>query len=218
MNDTVDNQQGIQRRERRDAVENRERVLAAARQLFAQQGVEATSMNEIAQVAQVGPGTLYRRFAHKGELCEALLKDSITELWERIDKAQELNIPESALGRLSWLLDELILMGESHRPLISAIMAGGGKPKYQDLFQTPFYLGMHERIARLLKEAIAEGEAEDLNIDFIADIIIWATAPPLLAFQRQHRGLSIEQIMASTHHLFIDGIQSRPDGKEVTSH
>jgi AcrR family transcriptional regulator len=71
------------RRERRDAIKNRERVLAVARQLFANQGVEATSMNEIAQVAHVGVGTLYRRFAHKGELCFGLL-------WDDIERSQQL--------------------------------------------------------------------------------------------------------------------------------
>src|SRR5690606_37833343 len=62
-------------RERRDARENRQRLLAAAKRLFAAQGVDATSMHEIARTAGVGQGTLYRHFADKAELCHALLKE-----------------------------------------------------------------------------------------------------------------------------------------------
>src|SRR4051794_8640134 len=62
-------------KERRDAAEHRRRILIAARALFAAQGIDATNMTEIARTAHIGQGTLYRRFAHKGELCEALMKE-----------------------------------------------------------------------------------------------------------------------------------------------
>src|SRR5260221_5804487 len=53
MKEVASDQLVFQRRKRRDAVENRERILNAARRLFATQGVDATSMNEISQVARV---------------------------------------------------------------------------------------------------------------------------------------------------------------------
>jgi len=50
------------RPERRDAAENRQRILNTALKLFEQNGVEQVSMNQIAAEAQIGPGTLYRRY------------------------------------------------------------------------------------------------------------------------------------------------------------
>lgn len=44
------------RTERRDAAENRQRILDAAFKLFEQNGVEQVSMNQIATEAQIGPG------------------------------------------------------------------------------------------------------------------------------------------------------------------
>ena len=82
MTEMTSDQPASHRHKRRDAVENQERILQAARHLFATQGVEATSMNEIAQVAQVGPGTLYRSFAHKSALGQALLAEEITGFLE----------------------------------------------------------------------------------------------------------------------------------------
>lgn len=63
------------RRERADAARNRARVLDAAARLFAEHGVGAVTMDDIAAAAGVGKGTLYRRFTDKGELAAAVLDD-----------------------------------------------------------------------------------------------------------------------------------------------
>src|SRR4051812_40024312 len=67
-------------RERADAARNRLKVLAAAERLFAAQGVGAVSMDEVATVAGVGKGTLYRRFGDKSGLAAALLDEREAEL------------------------------------------------------------------------------------------------------------------------------------------
>lgn len=59
---------------RSDAQENRDRILEAARELFAAEGLEVT-MRQIARRAQVGPATLYRRFPAKRELVFAAMSD-----------------------------------------------------------------------------------------------------------------------------------------------
>jgi AcrR family transcriptional regulator len=64
---------------RADAQRNRERVLDAANTLFATRGVDV-SVDEIAQLAQVGVGTVYRNFPNKGALLEALIAARIAPL------------------------------------------------------------------------------------------------------------------------------------------
>ncbi|MGQ9351444.1 TetR/AcrR family transcriptional regulator [Mycolicibacterium gilvum] len=64
---------------RKDAERNRRRVLVAARELFAVKGMEAT-LNDVAHHAGVGVGTVYRRFATKEELVEAIFEDGIDEV------------------------------------------------------------------------------------------------------------------------------------------
>lgn len=58
---------------RRDAQQNLARILASASEVFAQRGYEA-SMEEIAERAEVGIGTLYRRFANKSDLVGAVVE------------------------------------------------------------------------------------------------------------------------------------------------
>jgi AcrR family transcriptional regulator len=64
---------------RRDAERNRQRILEAARQGFAERGLGIT-LDEIARLAGVGVGTVYRRFPNKEELIDALFEDRIGEV------------------------------------------------------------------------------------------------------------------------------------------
>src|SRR4051812_13511494 len=61
---------------RKDAALNRERLLAAASELFAERGLGVT-LNDIAHHAGVGVGTAYRRFANKEEVIDALFEQSM---------------------------------------------------------------------------------------------------------------------------------------------
>ncbi len=67
------------RPQRADAKRNYERLVAAAREVFAQQGGGA-SMDSIAKEAGVGIGTLYRHFPKRIDLVEAVYREDVDEL------------------------------------------------------------------------------------------------------------------------------------------
>jgi AcrR family transcriptional regulator len=64
---------------RRDAERNRQRILEAASELFAQRGLDVT-LDQVAARAGVGVGTVYRRFPDKEELIDALFEDRIADI------------------------------------------------------------------------------------------------------------------------------------------
>ena len=64
---------------RRDAAENRQRLIDAARVVFARHGLDA-GVDEVARVAGVGMGTLYRRFPTKDALIGALVRELLEEV------------------------------------------------------------------------------------------------------------------------------------------
>ena len=64
---------------RKDAALNRERLLTAAGELFAERGLNVT-LNDIAHHAGVGVGTAYRRFSNKQEVIEALFEERLQEV------------------------------------------------------------------------------------------------------------------------------------------
>jgi len=87
------------RPKRADARRNYEKILAAARESFAEGG-ESTALEEIARRAGVGIGTLYRHFPTRQALVEALYVDEVEEVCrsaEQLDGAD----PWEALN--AWL-------------------------------------------------------------------------------------------------------------------
>jgi AcrR family transcriptional regulator len=79
---------GTERTLRADARRNREAVLAAAKKLFADQGLEA-QMPDVAKAAKVGVGTVYRHFPNKTDLIAALVTERFEGLAERARAALE---------------------------------------------------------------------------------------------------------------------------------
>src|SRR5215467_8301633 len=114
-------------KERADAARNRAAVLQAARQLFAEQGVAAVSMDQVAAAAGVGKGTLFRRFGDKSGLAAALLDARERDLQEAILQGPP-PLGPGALARdrlaafadayLSYLLEhlDLVRMSETAAP------------------------------------------------------------------------------------------------------
>jgi AcrR family transcriptional regulator len=196
------------RTQRRDAAANRARILATARQLFATQGVEETSMNQIAQAAGVGAGTLYRNYAHKAELCLALLHDDIEQFQTQTRVLIEEGGGFTALERLYRFIYALIAMTEAHIPLFMGMQeAWLGEKRFGEL---PFYNWLHAQISQLLQQAVTNGEIAPLDVAFTADALGAVIAPPLIMFQQQNRGFSCERIAAGVYHLFIEGLKPAP--------
>jgi AcrR family transcriptional regulator len=88
----------VTRPKRADARRNYEKVLAAAREAFAEGG-ESTALEEIARRADVGIGTLYRHFPNRQALLEALYVDEVEEVCR---SAAELDAADPWEALQSW--------------------------------------------------------------------------------------------------------------------
>ena len=206
--DDENDQDAPERQERRDARENRERILAVAKHLFVTQGVAATTMKDVAEAAGVGKGTLYRHFAHKGELCAALLREDVVAFQARVGALIDNNGAEvSPLARLGILLTERVRMTEQHLPLFAAIEAEAGGSGRTRSSRPPFAAWMHAHIVRLLGEAVERGESRPVDLEFTADAIEAVVSPQHYRFQRQTSGYSMERIIAGMCRLFVDGLR-----------
>src|SRR5215475_14728741 len=85
---------------RRDAERNRQRILRAASEVFTTRGLQA-SLDDVAQHAGVGVGTVYRRFPDKESLVEALFEERIQAMAALAEKA--LAEPDAWTGLVSFL-------------------------------------------------------------------------------------------------------------------
>ncbi|MFI9332169.1 TetR/AcrR family transcriptional regulator [Kitasatospora sp. NPDC052868] len=86
---------------RRDAAQNREKLLRAAWEVFAELGPDA-GVEEIAARAGVGMGTLYRRFPTKESLLAALSDEILDSILDCFRRAAEQQPDDRALEQALW--------------------------------------------------------------------------------------------------------------------
>ncbi|MFF3484296.1 TetR/AcrR family transcriptional regulator [Streptomyces sp. NPDC002701] len=95
---------------RSDARENRARILTAAREALTADG--STSMNQIAQRAGVGPGTLYRNFPTRESLVLAVYQDEVARITGTVSDLLAQMPPLEALR--NWTTDLVEAMRRKH--------------------------------------------------------------------------------------------------------
>lgn len=116
-------------KEQARSARNRAAVLEAAAGLFAEHGVEAVSMDQVAAAAGVGKGTLYRRFGDKSGLAAALLDARERVLQEAIlygppplgpGAATQERLAAFISAYLDYLLENLTLIRTSETAAVGA--------------------------------------------------------------------------------------------------
>ncbi len=134
---------------RADGQRNRERLLAAAVELVARDGAQA-SLEEIARLAGVGSATLHRHFPSRHALLEAVFRDGVAHLCARA-AAQPGVAPAAELA--AWL-EELTVYTATHRGLAAALLAGPDALSPEELCCTDLLL---EELRVLVARASAAG-------------------------------------------------------------
>jgi AcrR family transcriptional regulator len=107
---------------RADAAANRRRVLTAAQEVFAEQGVEA-STETIARRAGVGAGTVFRHFPTKRDLVEHALAAHLDEL---ADGARAAGAGDDAVAALDGLVAEMAEHAPTKLAMAGHLLAEGG--------------------------------------------------------------------------------------------
>ena len=109
---------------RADARRNRAKVLAAARAVFAEQGVDA-QIDDVAKRADVGVGTVYRHFPTKDALLNALTDEVFDVIAAHAREMLELDDPWEGFTRTMWFGGEKTagdrafaeILGATQRPV-----------------------------------------------------------------------------------------------------
>lgn len=176
---------------RADAVRNREKILAAARDAFAHAGGGA-SMAEIARRAGVGMATLYRNFPQRRDLLEALYVGEVDAV---CDAARTVHGETSGAAFEAWVSRFLAFFESKHD--IAIELLDEADP------DDPIFDGSRTRVLAagrpLLAAAQAGGDIRpDLTLEQILDLVI---AVGRIRGERSHR----EPIIAAA----LSGIRNR---------
>ena len=139
------------RKPRIDAQRNRERILEVAKQVFTRRGTEA-SMDEIAKLAAIGPGTLYRHFPSRDDLLEAIYSTEVEKLGEAQRKFSAELPPIEALRAWLLIFIDYIAAKKIIAPALQA-MNGGPSRVFQQSTRV-----MEEAACALGSRAVASGD------------------------------------------------------------
>jgi AcrR family transcriptional regulator len=172
--------------ERRDALRNRARVLAAAQRLVSESGVEAVEIREVARAAGVGVGTVYRRFGDKAGLVASLLDERERLFQDRLlSGPPPLGPGAAARERLVAFLHGLVDMVDENLQLLRALH--GATPGAR------FRVGAY-RAWRLHATILLEEAAPGIDAAWFAEMILAPLAADLYYHQRDELGVSRERL------------------------
>ncbi len=186
---------GEARPERADAARNRERILAAAHDLFARNGVACTSMDAIAAEAGVGKGTLFRRFGDRASLALAVLDSD-----ERALQDGFLSGPPP-LGPGAPPCHRLVAFGSAmldHLEANSDLMLEGEARGRGRLTESPPYRFRWLHVQGLVREA-----RPDIDADYTTDVLLSALAASVFINQREVRGMDLDRLKAGYEDLVL---------------
>jgi AcrR family transcriptional regulator len=172
--------------ERADAVRNRERILCAAQRLFAERGASCVSMDDIAEAAGVGKGTLFRRFGSRAALALAVLSERESAFQEGFIRG------EPPLGPGASAAERLIAFGEArmdllsdHAEVLAAAEVGPAR------FISPPYAVYRLHMTLLLREADPDCDAE-----YLAEALLACLGVDYFLYLREARGMPLERVKA----------------------
>jgi AcrR family transcriptional regulator len=157
--------------ERADAARNRRAILGAAEDLFARNGPEHVSIDQVATAAGVGKGTVFHRFTSREGLMRALVEDRVHAVQEAFTSGPPPLGPGAPPSeRLAAFLDALIELVTKNIALIAAY-----EQSTSDRQASPIYQAWHAHIRALITEARPELDAE-----LLAHIVLGALHSDLI--------------------------------------
>jgi AcrR family transcriptional regulator len=146
-----------ERHERADAARNRAAILRAAERLLTENGPDGVSLEQVAQAAGVGKGTVFHRFGTRAGLMRALVWQRIQDVDDAIATGPPpLGPGAPAMERLLAFLDALIELATRNVALLAAYeRAAEGERQEGTAYQS-----WHRHVSALIAECRPDQDAE----------------------------------------------------------
>lgn len=187
---------------RRTGDESRQRILAAASDVFAERGFEKASVREVAGRAGISVGGIYLYFRTKEELYTGLMRIQMEEFLGRVEKLRA----EPPLTAIKKLIDLYMEIAVTRTRMLSA-----GIKEYDLEFKRPvreaFFRKQHGIISDILKQGIRDGSFRSMDCGAVALMVLVTLRGAILGYLtgdiRRPKDYG-----RSLYELFLKGIRS----------
>jgi AcrR family transcriptional regulator len=178
---------------RADAARNRQKVLEAARRLFAEHGVGNVSIEQVAKAAGVGKGTVFHRFGDRAGLVMALVDDEERRLQDRLLRGPPpLGPGAPPADRLVALVDALLDLLEHYGDLLRDSEASRAGARYD----AGAYAAWHQHATMLIAEARPDADAP-----LLAHLLLAPLAAEHFVHLTQRDRVVLPRIRSGLHEL-----------------
>lgn len=210
---------GIQERKKREKENRRQQILAASKQLFADRGFHQTTMEEIANAAELSPGTIYLYFKSKDELFAELSLGVIQYFNGRLEKmaVKETMTVQQKLAGIKDILQDICTFDSFI--LVTALKLHSNEtlkklsPRLiNELRKQAGKVGGH--LSRIFSEGIDNGIFVDRNPETLT-AIIWGIFSGMVLINEMQESFTahvndLPKTLENAFEVFARGIQKRP--------
>jgi len=186
-------------------VDRRQQVLQAAAKSFSLFGYKATTMDQVAKIANVGKGTIYTFFTNKEQLFDEILRDMMVEMKMIADR--EIRRDRPFFDNLHRVLDALLEFRSEHELFIKLSQesrefgtpqAGEGLEKIENL--------VLEYLEREVQQALQKGEIKPCDPKIVSVVMFRLYIVLTAELNKTHTPLDKEQIKMYFHLFLAEGL------------
>jgi AcrR family transcriptional regulator len=189
------------------AVDRRKMIIDAATKSFSLFGYKATTMDQVAKLANVGKGTIYNFFKNKEELFDQIITTLINEMKKAADEAFDPSLSfQEAVHRA---LYKMIEFRNEHQLMLMLFQEEQemGTPAVQEM------IGKVESsiigyIKDKLESGMKQGVIQECDSELIAFILIKLYIALIFDWEKKHAPLSKEEIAKIFEHYVFKGLSS----------
>jgi AcrR family transcriptional regulator len=194
------------RAKRKELTQTRQtQILDAASEVFSKKGFAHTQVDEIADLASLGKGTIYRYFKDKKKLFSAVvdrgLEDLKTTIFIEMDKT------EDPLGKIETVMRTYLSFFEENSNLIGVLIHE--QSSFQKRIAKRYfehYYGNVDKMKQIFKEAIEKGIIKDINIDNTIRVLASLLNGLIYMWQIENGGYSLSDKLPVVSEIFFTGI------------
>jgi AcrR family transcriptional regulator len=203
---------GTRDRRSREKGARRETILKAAKALFAEKGLLATTIDDIAERAEVAKGTIYLYFRAKEEMFSALMDEGLALVGQRFSEAVDLALP--ADENLRRLCDAYCRLYREEPQYFKLLFFCSHADVRAKTCANPSECPGLPPLALLIQKGIDEGTFPPTVDPAKAAAIAWGSSNGIiLMFEQELQGstrfhLPIEDLLRTNTELFIRGLKA----------
>ncbi len=180
-------------------------IIKTAHNLFEQYGVNNVSMHQIAITAEVGQGTLYRRFANKAELCSILMQEDYDQFITKMDLALNSSVCTSVKEKFEKFLYNWLAFLDKEYEMIDIIRTEFKTDQMKDgLVGSPLYRYLNKKLTEIMREAIQNTPKQDIDVDFFVFTVVSSINSYLYNNLKNTFSYSLDEIFDNLRRMFIN--------------